>query len=285
MQFLKRLFGKSQKQDTKQLEEANSIKQDHQKYIKTGKIIARIDQLAGQDLSGSSYEKEVNDIVSLSPDCMRFIFDIWSKNVRASESTDALLVKVLGYIAKERPKEEKQLAIKVLQDTLDLPDDNTTRLMRRRNACIRILDEIQALPGVAYQNNHSEVEGEAFKLKNINSDEIGPIQSRLPQDKPNLEATALWQLIPYPQQHYEEVIQRFETNYSRWSKTFDPRSLSLVLCAYGRALEGLNRYREALIAHRWACKFYPYKGFSSCDHLPDIEARVTQMDKAKEKPF
>lgn len=250
-------------------------------YAKALKLIAQIDKYIDQDLSGIGYEQEINTLVGLSLGSIRAIAEIWSKGLHASEHTDEILVEVLGQIARERSPKERQLAIGVLQNALDLPDDNTTRPMRRRNACISELDKLNALPGVKSVKEKPAKKTETFKLDPIDPSEIGPIRSNPPEDKPNLESSALCQLTLYPNERYEEVVQRFERNYDRWRKTFDARSLSVALCAYGIALEHFGRYSKAVLAHRWACKIYPYRGFTSCDVLAQVEAKAARASKVE----
>ena len=229
------------------------------------------------------YDEKINTLVALSPDSIRCIYDIWRLNAPASENTDKLLVEVLASIAKERPSEERKFAIDTLQKALELPDDNTTRPMRRRNACIQKLDELNALPGVEYGEEQTSEKTEPFRLEPIDASELEPFKYNPPQDKPNLEASALWELA-HPREHREEeVVRRFENNYKRWSKTFESRSLSLVLCAYGMVLERLGRYSEAVQALRWACKIYPYKGFTACDVLHKVEEKAAKELEEKRR--
>ena len=255
---------------------------DQNPYSESIRVIAEAENLY-QDNSGLGEEKWSDSLVQLSPESIKAISARGWRKRGLAEPTNEFLIGVLALIAKERSPKERTLAIGVLQSVLDLPDDNTTGLMNLRNACIRELDELRALPGVDYSQAEAAVTERPFRLEPIDPSEIGPIRSNSPQDKPHLESAALWQLILYPQQRYEEVVQKFEDNYIRWSKTFDTRSLSLVLCAYGRALEKVGRYCEALVAHRWASKIYPYRGFTSCDILEDLEAKVAKVLEEKRR--
>ena len=246
---------------------------DPNRYSEAVRIIAEAENLY-QDNSGLGEEKWSNSLVELSPESIKAISARGWRKRGFAEPTNEFLIRVLGRIAKERSSEERALASAVLQGVLALTDDNTTGAMNLRNACVRELDELQALPGVDYSQVEERASRKGFCLDPIEPEEVGPFQSKSAHDKPNAESAALCQLTLSPQEDYKKVIKKFEANYARWSKTFDARSLSLVLCSYGFALEHMERYSEAVLAHRWACKFYPYKGFSSYDILPLAEAKA-----------
>jgi uncharacterized membrane protein YebE (DUF533 family) len=248
------------------------------------KILARAEQVLWQDNSGLAEEQYSDSLVKLSPDSIRAISERgWSRRGTAGP-TNQLVIRVLGRIAKERPPQERALAIRALQCILRLPDDNTTGHTDVRDACIRELDELDALPGVPRRTTSSPPSAKPFKLPPIGASDVPPARSGSMHAQPNLESASLWQLVRYPEQRYDEVVRRFEANYLRWVQNFHFRSLALALCSYGVALEALGRCADALIAHRWAAKFYAYKGFSSVDMLPELEKKVAKAAVAPAPP-
>jgi len=274
MGIFDRLFEKREKKE-EGLTVTPATSQDQKRYSDAMKVIAEAENLY-QDNSGEGEPRWSDSLVELSPDSIRAISARGWRKRGSAEPANEFLIRVLGRIAKDRSLQERTLAIGVLQSVLDLPDDNTTGLMNLQNACIRELDELKALSGVDYSQAEVSVDTKLFRLEPIDPSQIGPFKSPSPHEKPNLESAALLQMTGYQEQRYEEAVQKFEANYSRWSKTFDRRSLSLVLCAYGFALEKLGRYCDAVLAHRWACKIYPYKGFASCDRLQKIESMAAK---------
>lgn len=246
------------------------------RYSRARQVIAEAEML-WQDNSGLGEEQWSKALVGLSPESIKAIGDRgWSKR-GTTEPTNEFLVRVLAHIAAEKSLEERKQAIGALRSVLDLPDDNTTGFSNLRGACVRELDSLKALPGGAQQDFQPSSAEQPFQLGPIESSDIGPIGDRPPNEKPNLESQSVWRLVLYPEQDFEQVIKQFETNYTRWQKSFDRRSLSLVLSAYGFSLERVGRLQEAVIAHRWACKLYPFKGFGSCDALPNLEARLAEV--------
>jgi len=244
-----------------------------ERYEKAVKVLQEAENLF-QDGSGTGEEEWGDALVQFSPESIKAVLQRGWKKRGFSEPTNEFLVRVLARIAAERTPEEKQQAIGALQSILDLPDDNTTGHMNLRGASIRELGKLNALPGVEARDSECPGDAQPFRLASIEPGDIGPLGANSPSEKPNLESQSLWQLVLSPTQDYQEVIKRFEANYSRWKSTFDRRSHSLVLAAYGFSLERLGHLREAVLALRWACKLYPYKGFGACDALPEVEARL-----------
>lgn len=253
-----------------------SCAKDPSRHSEALGVVAEAENLF-QDNSGVGEEEWSDALTRLSPESIEVIAKRgWHKRGPA-EATNEFLVRVLARVAEERSPAERKAAVGVLRSVLDLPDDNTVGHMRLRGACIRELGGLNALPGAEPAQPLGEAK--SFRLRPIERSQVGPVKSNPPDDQPNLESQALWQLVL--DHEYEEVVARFERSYPSWSKTFDTRSESLVLCAYGRSLEELKRYDEAVLAHRWACKFYPYRGYTSCDILDEVEAKAAEATRRK----
>jgi hypothetical protein len=267
-----------QKQLIKNRINDHSERPNQQRYTEAARAIAEADKYLWQGV-GQSELSEV--LVGLSPESIQAISDRgWKKRGRA-EPTNELLIRVLARIAEEKSPQEGKLAIEVLRSVLSVPEDNTSGWISIQNACIKKLDELNALPGVEY-NEEQVSEEEPFQLDPIDASEIGPFRN-MPSDRANFEAGALWELA-HPREHREEeVMQRFKRNYTKWSKSFDARSLSLVLCAYGLVLERLERYCEAVQALRWSCKIYPCRDFTACEVLHKVEEKAAKARAERRK--